>query len=191
MLTESTLKSRGLAWSGDFESLKRFVSESLNLDGVWSQPGGDKKVFTAKDVCIIWRRNKSFLVFEGVKANQLKKEVCRLMCDYPSKSLDTSYDNRLKLDTTVEFENLKHGQLLNGKAIQELSDTVRHIYAVISQVQDFMERKKRNSEENVFQRENLHASFFNEMQCCDANDVDQNKSTNLEQLKTIAIADGD
>ena len=81
------------------------------------------------------------------------------MCDYPSKSLDTS----------VKFENLKHGRLLNGKAIQD----------------------KRNSEEKVFQRENLHASFVNEMQCCDANDVDQNKSTNLEQLKTIAIADGD
>ena len=164
MLTESTLKSLGLAWSGDFESLKRFVSESLKLDGVWSQPGRDK-----------------ILVFEGVKANQLKKEVCRLMCDYPSKSLDTS----------VGFENLKHGQLLNGKAIQELSDTGRHIYAVISQVQDFMEKNKRNSKEKVFQRENLHASFVNEMQCCDANDVDQNKSTNLEQLKTIATADGD
>ena len=72
MLTESTLKSLGLTWSGDFKSLKRFVSESLKLDGTWSQPGGDKKVFTAKDVSIIWRKNKSFLVFEGVKANQLK-----------------------------------------------------------------------------------------------------------------------
>ena len=54
-----------------------------------------------------------------------------------------------------------------------------------------MEKNKRNSEEKVFQRENLHASFVNEMQCCDANEVDQNKSTNLEQLKTIATADGD
>ena len=75
------------------------------------------------------------------------------MCDYPSKSLDAS----------VEFENLKHGQLLNGKAIKELSDTVRHIDAVISQVQDFMEKNKSNSEERLIQRENLHASFVNEM----------------------------
>ena len=181
MLTESTLKLLGLAWSGDFKSPKRFVSESLKLDGTWSQPGGDKKVFTAKDVSIKWRKNKSFLVFEGVKANQLKKEVCRLLCDYPSKTLDAA----------VEFENLKHGQLLNGKAIQELSDTVRHIDAVISQFQDFMEKNKTNSEEKLFQRENLHAAFVNEMACCDANGVDQNKYTNLEQLETIAIADGD
>lgn len=85
MLTESTLKSLGLAWSGDFESLKTFVSESLKLNGTWSQPGGDKKIFTGKDVSIIWRKNKNFLAFEGVKANQQKEEICRLMCDYPSK----------------------------------------------------------------------------------------------------------
>ena len=57
------------------------------------------------------------------------------MCDYPSKSPDAS----------VEFENLKHGQLLNGKAFQELSDTVRHIDAVISQFQDFMEKNRSNT----------------------------------------------
>ena len=60
----------------------------------WSQPGGDIKVFVANDASIIWRKNKSFFVFEGVKANQLNKdlEVCRLMCDYPSKSLDASVE---------------------------------------------------------------------------------------------------
>ena len=76
MSTESTLKSLGLAWSGDLiESLKTFVSKSLKLIGTWSQPGGDKKVFTGKNVSIIWRKNKNLLVFEGVKANQLKKFV--------------------------------------------------------------------------------------------------------------------
>ena len=96
--------------------LKRFLFEVSKLDGTWSQPGSDKKIFTAKDVSIIRRRNKNFLAFEGVNANQLKSEVCRLICDHPSKSPNAS----------VEFENLKHEQLLNRKAIQELSDTVRH-----------------------------------------------------------------
>ena len=77
MSNESTLKSLGLAQSGDLESLKTFVSKSLKLNGTWSQPGGDKKVFTGKDVSIIWRKAKNLLVFEGVKANQLKKEICR------------------------------------------------------------------------------------------------------------------
>ena len=35
-MAESIRKSLGLAWSGDFESLKRFVADSLKLKGVWS-----------------------------------------------------------------------------------------------------------------------------------------------------------
>ena len=35
-----------LIWTGDFQSLKRFMSENLKLNGVWSQPGGDKIVFS-------------------------------------------------------------------------------------------------------------------------------------------------
>ena len=153
----------------------------MKLNGTWSQPGGDKKVFTGKDVSIIWRKNKNLMEFEGVKANQLKKEVCRLMCDYPSKSSDAS----------VEFENLKHGQLLNGKAIQELLDTVRRIDAVISQFQDFMEKNRSNCEEKSSLREKSHAAIAKEMRCCDANDIDGDKSTNSEQLETITIADWD
>ena len=40
-----------LAWTGDLE-------EILNLDGVWSQPGSDRKVFTYADSSIMWRKNK-------------------------------------------------------------------------------------------------------------------------------------
>ena len=35
------------AWTGDFESLKQLVGENLKLVGSWSQPGGDKKVFSS------------------------------------------------------------------------------------------------------------------------------------------------
>ena len=31
-----------IAWTGDFESLKQFVSEHLKLEGTWSHPGGEK-----------------------------------------------------------------------------------------------------------------------------------------------------
>ena len=41
-----------------------------------------------------------------------------------------------------------------------------------------MEKNKSNSEKKSFQRENLHAAFVNEMQCCDAN-VDQNRVFSL------------
>ena len=129
--TESTFKSLGLCWTGDFESLKYFVADFLKLSGTWSQPGGDKKVFVAEDASIIWRKNKNILTIEGVKENQLKREVCRYICDYSSESFDAS----------TEIEDLKQGQQSNKEAIQAFSDTISHMGAVVSQFQDFMDNK--------------------------------------------------
>jgi hypothetical protein len=33
-----------LAWTGEYDGLKRLVSEELKLDGIWEQPGGYKKI---------------------------------------------------------------------------------------------------------------------------------------------------
>ena len=55
----------GIAWIGDFESLRQFVSEHLKIDGVWSHPGGDKKVFTSESVIISWRKSKGILLVSG------------------------------------------------------------------------------------------------------------------------------
>ena len=49
------------AWAGDFECLKQFVGENLKLEGSWTQPGGDKKMFTSDNSTIIWRKNKNLL----------------------------------------------------------------------------------------------------------------------------------
>ena len=84
ILTESNRKSPSLPWAGEFESLKQFVADSLKLKDVWSQPGGEKNVFALEDVSIIWRKNKTFLFFEGARANQLKMEICRYMCGHSS-----------------------------------------------------------------------------------------------------------
>ena len=68
------------AWAGDFECLKRFVSEDLQLNGTWSQPGGDKKLFTFDDSVIIWRKNKNLLYLDGEKAGDVMKELCKQIC---------------------------------------------------------------------------------------------------------------
>ena len=57
--TKSTFTSLGLCWTGDFESLKHFVADSLKLNGTWSQPGGHEKVFVAEDASIIRGRIKT------------------------------------------------------------------------------------------------------------------------------------
>ena len=143
--------SLGLSWTGDFESLKYFVAESLKLTGTWSQPGGDKKVFVAEDASIVWRKNKNILTIEGVKANQLKREVCRYICDYSSESSHAS----------TEIEDLRQGQQSNEEAIQALSDTISHMGAVVSQFQVFMDKNNKSIGEKKSDRsaeyKNLHA----------------------------------
>ena len=50
----------GFAWVGDFDSLKIFIKESLQVDGIWTQPGGDRKVFTADDLSILWKKKQEY-----------------------------------------------------------------------------------------------------------------------------------
>ena len=69
------------AWSGDFESLKLLLKEDLKLDGTWSHPGGDKKLFRAENITISWRRNKSILLLEGENAGSLMKNLCDMMLE--------------------------------------------------------------------------------------------------------------
>ena len=69
-----------IAWSGDFGSLKQFFKDVLNFGGEWSQPGGDKKVFTLRKSSISWRKSKSLLHFEGEESTTIKK-ICEVMLD--------------------------------------------------------------------------------------------------------------
>jgi hypothetical protein len=39
----SLLDNLSIAWTGYFDSLRKFTSNELKLDGNWEQPGRDKK----------------------------------------------------------------------------------------------------------------------------------------------------
>ena len=70
-----------LAWTGDYESLKQFVVDSLKLEGIWFHPGGDKKLFEAEDCSISWRKNSKLLFIEGEKEIQVRREVYKCFFD--------------------------------------------------------------------------------------------------------------
>ena len=76
------------AWSGDYESLKQFVKDDLNLEGTWSQPGGDRKLFTLGDSTILWKKNKNVLRLDGARANEIMQSLCKLMCSFEAPISD-------------------------------------------------------------------------------------------------------
>ena len=52
-------------WSGDYESLQQFVKDDLNLEGVWSQTGGDKKIFTFDNTTRLLKKSKNVLCLKS------------------------------------------------------------------------------------------------------------------------------
>lgn len=130
------------AWKGDYEALKRFVDKDLNMDGVWEQPGSDKKVFKSNNILISWRRGKNLLHLEGAEAGKIIQRLCSKICQGFVESvnindsvnevvvvndaanscetdLDT-FESRVGKDSAVcsDIEALKTGQAINTEAIQ-------------------------------------------------------------------------
>ena len=56
-MTECDLSYNGneLYWKGSLDDLKEFVHSKLKLDGSWSSPGGDVKLFTGENISLKWQ----------------------------------------------------------------------------------------------------------------------------------------
>ena len=145
----ATTNKLSLAWTGDYESLKQFVYETFKLEGSWSQPGGDRKLFTFEDSTILWKKNQNLLSFNGSRANDFKNELCKCICGrqddilgpvdmHNTSEIHSSKSSGLYMD----IENIKQNQLVNVEAIRSLSDSVLHITSVISKFQDYMGKNK-------------------------------------------------
>ena len=63
-----------LSWAGDFDRLKEFVKSDLELQGSWSSPANEKKLFVANNVELLCfgGKTKKFLKINGEDANRIK-----------------------------------------------------------------------------------------------------------------------
>jgi hypothetical protein len=76
----TTIMKLCFAWDGDLESLKIFTQNVLRLAGLWTLPGGDKKVFTSDFVSLKWfNKNKKELHVEGNNAREVVLKLLRLI----------------------------------------------------------------------------------------------------------------
>ena len=74
------LSNLKLSWTGDLESLKTFVEGNLNLQGTWSQPGGEKKLFVAENLTVKWLKNKKLLSIEGKNVHKVVHYLIEYIC---------------------------------------------------------------------------------------------------------------
>ena len=109
-----------LAWSGSYESLKQFVSNDLQLNGIWEQPGGERKWFISDKLTIWWRKVRHLLSLEEECATDFMQDLCGRICDchvngsWVPSSADPQQLNDPAVDLYTDIEELKLVQKLNG-----------------------------------------------------------------------------
>ena len=142
-VAKSSLK---LTWTGDYLSLKSFVCNTMKLQGDWTQPGGDKKVFTGKSFRITWRKGKKLLNFEGIDSNKIKRAFCIELCDIHEFKQDIQRVNPVATcidicsttckcgELSVDLEGVKLEQVIsqndikvNGHNVGMLNDVVSNL----------------------------------------------------------------
>ena len=67
-------------WICDYDSLKEFVSASLILQGTWSSPANEKKLFEAEGLSVLWLKNKKLLAVDGKDAKEIRSRLIKAMC---------------------------------------------------------------------------------------------------------------
>ena len=137
------------AWSVDFESLKLFIKDDLKLDGTWSHPGGDKKLFSTENITISWRRSKSLLWLKGENADGLMKNLCDMMLERGKYSNNSDTISKPSLsgkefDIYNEIESLKTGQSVNRELVQTLSNSISNMAEIISNLQESVYNKSKD-----------------------------------------------
>jgi hypothetical protein len=199
----NTSKSLCFAWTGEFDSLKCFVKDNLKLKGTWTQPGGDKKVFTSEDSTstLIWRKNKSILLIDGERAHDIMKDLCKHMCDEFDSGTSTGHVGQPSMqscDVYEDVETLKFGQSLNSEAIQALSASVSQLSTVFAQFQSLMDEKQNRKDLELHEETqaelinitNESVEHDNHENNCSSNNANPDASNILSELVNPIVNNG-
>ena len=115
------LSSLKLSWTGDLESLKTFVEGNLNLQGTWSQPGGEKKLFVAENLTIKWLKNRKFLSIEGKNVHKVVNYLIEYIC---SDSDQQNYDACNIDNTEIRSKKKAKNVIMDGEILMESQSSV-------------------------------------------------------------------
>ena len=134
-----------LCWMGNIEQLKQFVSDNIELNGVWISPGGDKKKYSDGDTSISWRKGNKVLRIEGKEKNQINAKLCSIICNSGISREEVSAANNLSSasncttsELSVEMEGVKLDITIAEKDICNNKLTIENVEARLNKLtEDF------------------------------------------------------
>ena len=140
-----------LCWTGDFVSLKSFVGVNVKIPGVWTSPGGEKKVYSDGTTSITWLRNKKYLHFSGDKAENIKRSFCSIICPdrnsnntmvdkaYSTPGCGSSCSCRCK-EFETDFEGMKIDLVITeAKLNKNIQDNINTAYMLGEKMRELQE----------------------------------------------------
>ena len=82
-----------LYWKGSLDDLKEFVHSKLKLDGSWSSPGGDVKLFTGENISLKWqgKHKQKLAVISNNGDQDIGEELIKLAVSSKNINPPSSY----------------------------------------------------------------------------------------------------
>ena len=125
-----------LCWTGEFEDLKEFVSENIELNVVWKSPGGDKKTFSDGHTTISWRKSKNVLQIEGKDENTIKAKLCSVLCGFVAASAGSGGSSSTLSELSTDVEGIKLDATIFEKDIQSNRLAIKNVEDSVNQVSE-------------------------------------------------------
>jgi hypothetical protein len=102
-----------LFWEGSLECLNNFVKVDLNIEGKWTSPGGEVKVFTTKDHIIKWtgKSTRKLVVMKDDSKQSVSKKLERRVTLSEDRGAEAKDQNDMH---HYELENANKNEIIDN-----------------------------------------------------------------------------
>ena len=128
-----------LYWKGSLDDLKEFVHSKLKLDGSWSSPGGDVKLFTGENISLKWqgKHKQKLAVISNNGDQDIGEELIKLAVSSKNINPPSSYqceqeanmavdrDCSISANSNSAIDDLRKQMLDLAKTVENKIETLR------------------------------------------------------------------
>lgn len=109
-----------LFWEGSLECFKNFVKVDLNIEGKWTSPGGEVKVFTTKDHITKWtgKSTRKLVVMKDDSKQSVSKKLERRVTLSEDKGAEAKDQNDMH---HYELDNANKNEIIDNFLIVDES----------------------------------------------------------------------